>query len=492
MGINIAFRNLPDIKTSLKIVRVVFSCCIGCLCYSGKLHAQSVYPYSVQPYISYKQDTIALTHCYLADVINKTVLNDVTIIIAHGIIIKTGKAKKVKIPPGATIIDCTGKTVLPGYVMLHEHMFYPAASISPYYVHFKQLPVTFPRLYLACGVTTARTAGSVEPYSDLALKKDIDANKLIGPALYLTAPYIEGAGGFAPQMHEITTPEEANKFVNFWADEGFTSFKAYMNLNRSVLMTAINAAHARGLKITGHLCAVTYREAAEMGIDQLEHGFFAATDFIPGKEEDACIDEANPFKHINPRDNKVKDLIKVLVKHKVILTSTLAVFEGLCKTDTVPTQQVLDAMAPDTRDMYLKYYSHEKTAAMDSAMTKEFIMEKEFADAGGLLTAGTDPTGNGNVLAGYGSLRAIELLTKEGFTPIEAIRIATYNGAVALKAQATIGSIEAGKHADLVVIDGNLADNIKNIEKVQWVFKNGVGFNSQKILQQLKGQVGRF
>jgi imidazolonepropionase-like amidohydrolase len=475
-----------------KIFSISFITCVSCLGFTFKLNAQSTYPYSAQAYISYKQDTIALTHCYLADVIHKAVLSDETIVIAHGTIIKTGKTKSVKIPPGATIIDCTGKSVLPGFVLLHEHMFYPAASVSPYYVHYKQLPVSFPRLYLACGVTTARTAGSIEPYSDLSLKKEIDAHKIIGPNLYITAPYMEGAGGFAPQMHEITTTDEATRFVNFWADEGFTSFKAYMNLNRSVLKAAIDAAHARGLKITGHLCAVTYREAAEMGIDQLEHGFFAATDFIPGKQEDAPVFEFNPFKHISPRDKEAKDLIDVLVKHKVILTSTLAVFDGLCKTDSIPTQQVLDAMSPDTRDMYLKYYSHEKSAEMDSAMVKEFILEKEFADAGGLLCAGTDPTGNGDVLAGYGSLRAIELLIKEGFTPIEAIRIATYNGAVALQAQQNIGSIEVGKHADLVVIDGNIADNINNIEKTEWVFKDGVGFDSQKILQQLKGQVGKY
>ncbi len=474
-----------------KIIITGFVAVIGYLGFAGKADAQSAYPYSAQAYISYKQDTIALTHCFLADVIHKTVLNDETIVIAKGIIIKTGKTKAVQIPHGATIIDCTGKTVLPGLVMLHEHMFYPAASITPYYVHYKQLPVSFPRLYLACGVTTARTAGSVEPYSDLSLKKEIDTHQVIGPSLYVTAPYMEGEGGFAPQMHEITTTDEAERFVNFWADEGFTSFKAYMNLNRSVLKAAIDAAHTRGLKITGHLCAVTYREAAELGIDQLEHGFFAATDFIPGKQEDACVSELNPFKHIDPRGKEAKDLIDVLVKHKVILTSTLAVFEGICKQDTI-TQQVLDAMAPDTRDMYLKYYSRERSADMDSAMVKEFVMEKEFANAGGLLTAGTDPTGNGDVLAGYGSLRAIELLTKEGFTPIEAIRIATYNGAIALQAQQNIGSIEVGKHADLVVIDGNIADNINNIEKTEWVFKDGVGFNSQKILLGMKGQVGKY
>ncbi len=423
---------------------------------------------------------------------HKKVLPDQTIIIEHGIITATGSANNVTVAAGATIVDCTGKSVLPGYVLLHEHMYYPAVSISPYYIHLKQLPVTFPRLYLACGVTTLRTAGSVEPYSDLSLKTEIDSNKIIGPTMYVTAPYLDGPGGFFPQMREIKNADEAKRFVTFWADEGFTSFKAYMNLDRASLKAAIEAAHARGLKITGHLCAVTYHEAAEMGIDQLEHGFLAATDFIPGKKNDACALAVNPLASIDPSGKQAKDLINFLVLHKVILTSTLAVFEGLCTQDTIPKQEVFDAMAPDTRDMYVKYYSHEKSAGMNDAVAKDFVMEKEFADAGGLLTAGTDPTGNGNVLAGYGSLRAIELLTKEGFTPIEAIRIATYNGAVALSAQKNIGSIEVGKNADLVVIDGNVADDINSIEKVQWVFRHGIAFNSQKILKQLKGQVGKY
>ena len=462
------------------------------LAYSFNAFCQPAYSPSIQQYIDYKQDVIALTHCYLADVIHKKVLTDQTIIIEHGIITSTGNANSITIPAGATIVDCTGKSVLPGYVLLHEHMFYPAVSVSPYYIHLKQLPVTFPRLYFACGVTTIRTAGSVEPYSDLSLKRDIDSNKIIGPTMYVTAPYLEGTGGYFPQMREIKNAAEAKAFVNFWADEGFTSFKGYMNLDRASLKAAIDAAHARHLKITAHLCAVTYREAAEMGIDQLEHGFFAATDFIPGKKEDACALSADPLAGVDPNGKQAKDLIDILIKHKVILTSTLAVFEGVCMQDTIPHQEVLDMMAPDTRDMYLKYYSKEKSAGMDSSFAKDLKMEKAFSDAGGLLTAGTDPTGNGSVLAGYGSLRAIELLTKEGFTPIEAIRIATYNGAIALGVQQNIGSIEPGKTADLIVIDGNIADDINNIEKVKMVFRHGIGFDSQKLLIQLKGQVGKY
>lgn len=462
------------------------------LVYGFNAFCQPHYSPSIQQFINYKQDVIALTHCYLADVIHKKVLPDQTIIIEHGIITVTGNANNVRVPAGAVIVDCAGKSVLPGYVLLHEHMYYPAVSVSPYYIHLKQLPVTFPRLYLACGVTTIRTAGSVEPYSDLSLKTEIDSNKIIGPTMYVTAPYLDGPGGFFPQMREIKNAAEAKRFVNFWADEGFTSFKGYMNIDRASLQAAIDAAHARNLKITAHLCAVTYKEAAEMGIDQLEHGFLAATDFIPGKKEDACPLSDNPLFGVDPTGKKAKDLINILVKHKVIITSTLAVFEGLCTQDTTTPQKVLDMMAPDTRDMYLKYYSHEKSAGIDSSFAKDLTMEKEFSDAGGLLTAGTDPTGNGSVLAGYGSLRAIELLTKEGFTPIEAIRIATYNGAIALGNQKNIGSIESGKTADLVVIDGNIADDINNIEKVRLVFRHGIGFDSQKLLNQLKGQVGKY
>lgn len=131
--------------------------------------AQSYLP-SIHQFISYDADVIAFTHCFLADVIKLKVDSDQTVIIRHGIIENIGNSKILVIPPDAVVVDCTGKSLLPGFVLLHEHMFYPAASVSPEYVHYKQLPVTFPKLYLACGATTIRTAGSMEPYSDLALK----------------------------------------------------------------------------------------------------------------------------------------------------------------------------------------------------------------------------------------------------------------------------------------------------------------------------------
>jgi imidazolonepropionase-like amidohydrolase len=447
------------------------------------------YAQSVQRFIAYREPVLAFTHCHLADVEGLTVKDDQTVIVRNGIITAVGN---VPVPEDAKVIDCTGKSLLPGYVLMHEHMFYPNMSVNPQYVQYKQLPFTFPKLYLACGATTIRTAGSVEPYSDLALRRDIDAGKIVGPSIDVTAPYIEGKGSFAPQMHELSGPQEAKEFVNFWADQGCTSFKAYNMLDRPTLKAAIDAAHARGLKITAHLCSITYREAAEMGIDQLEHGFLASTDFIPGKREDQCVGAANPLATVDVQGAPIRDLIRLLVNHHVVLTSTLAVFEGMTMGDSATHSAVLAAMSPDTRDMFVKYYSHSRSSAFDQGMTKDMQLEKMFADAGGLLTVGTDPTGNGSVLAGYGSLRAIELLVTEGWTPIEAIRIATLNGAKALGLQDQIGSISVGKRADLVVVDGDVTQNIEAIQQVRWVFKAGVGFDSRKLFELVQGQVGKY
>lgn len=452
--------------------------------------SQTSFSPQVKNFIDYDTPFIAFTHCRLADVKNLKVLEDQTVIVRNGIITAVGDSKKLSAPAGSTVIDLTGKSLLPGFVLLHEHMFYAAYSADFSYLHVKELPYTFPKLYLACGATMIRTAGSVEPYSDLNLKRDIDQGKILGPEMDVTAPYLEGKGSIFPGMHELSGPAEAKAFVDFWASEGCTSFKGYMFIDKPTLKAAIDEAHAKGLKVTGHLCAVTYREAAEMGIDQLEHGFSVSTDFVPGKKENACPLFAAPIASAD--SPKVKDLIRFLVDKKTILTSTLAVIYNMTTLDTTIRPEVLEAMAPDTRDMFLNHYNKMRGSSGNKAMVEEMKMEKMFSDAGGLLTVGTDPTGSGATLAGYGSQQSIELLTQAGFSPIEAIRIATYNGAKALGLDKKIGSIEVGKTADLVVIDGDFSQRIENIRRIVWVFKQGVGFNSQKIFSSVKGEVGKY
>jgi imidazolonepropionase-like amidohydrolase len=451
---------------------------------------QTTFSPTVKKFIDYDSAVITLTHCRLADVKNLKVVEDQTVIVRNGIITAVADSKKLSPPPGSVVIDLTGKSLLPGFVLLHEHMFYAAYSADFTYLHVKQLPYTFPKLYLACGATTIRTAGSVEPYSDLNLKRDIDQGKILGPEMDVTAPYLEGKGSIFPGMHQLSGPAEAKAFVDFWASQGCTSFKGYMFIDKPTLKAAIDEAHAKGLKVTGHLCAVTYREAAEMGIDQLEHGFSVSTDFAPNKKENACPLFSPPIASADSPG--VKALIRFLIDKKVTVTSTLAVIYNMTTLDTSIRPEVLEAMAPDTRDMFLNIYNKMRSPGSNKAMLEEMRMERMFSDAGGLLTVGTDPTGSGATLAGYGSQQSIELLTKAGFSPLEAIRIATYNGAKALGLEDKIGSIEVGKTADLVVIDGDISQHIENIRKIIWVFKQGVGFNSQKIFSSVKGEVGKY
>jgi len=461
-----------------------------CLLMAAHAISQTTFSSAVKKYIDYDTSSITFTHCRLADVKHLKVLEDQTVIVRNGIITAIDDSKKLSAPAGSTVIDLTGRSLLPGFVLLHEHMYYAAYSADFSYLHVKELPFTFPRLYLACGATMIRTAGSVEPYSDLNLKRDIDQGRILGPEIDVTAPYLEGKGSIFPGMHELSGPAEAKAFVDFWASQGCTSFKGYMFLDKATLKAAIDEAHAKGLKVTGHLCAVTYREAAEAGIDQLEHGFFASTDLVPDKKEGACPLGAAPIASAD--SPKVKDLIRLLVDKKVTVTSTLAVIYNMTTLDTTMRPEVLEAMAPDTRNMFLNVYNKMRSPSGNSAMLEEMKMEKMFSDAGGLLTVGTDPTGDGATLAGYGSQQSIELLTNAGFSPIEAIRIATYNGAKALGLDDRIGSIEVGKAADLVVIDGNIARDIRSIRNIIWVFKKGVGFNSQKIFSSVKGEVGKY
>jgi imidazolonepropionase-like amidohydrolase len=249
----------------------------------------------VKKFIDYDSSLIAFTHCKLADVKHGKVLDNQTVIVRNGIITAVDDSKKLPAPQGSVVIDLTGKSLLPGFVLLHEHMYYANYSADFSYLDVKELPYTFPKLYLACGATTIRTAGSVEPYADLNLKRDIDQGKFLGPAMDVTAPYLEGKGSIFPGMHQLSGPAEAKAFVDFWASQGCTSFKGYMFIDKPTLKAAIDEAHVKGLKVTGHLCAVTYREAADMGIDQLEHGFSVSTDFAPNKKENACPLGAPPI-----------------------------------------------------------------------------------------------------------------------------------------------------------------------------------------------------
>src|SRR5229473_2978979 len=455
-------------------------------------------PADRQQFIRSEAPVIALAHVRLIDGTGAPPLEDQTIVITEGKIQSIAPSTTAMVPSNAQTLDLKGYTVLPGLVGMHDHMFFPMGGNPPMY---SNMGSSFPRLYLANGVTTIRTTGSVVPFTDLEIKKLIDAGRMIGPKMHITAPYLEGRGSFTPVMHELTGPEDARRMVNFWADEGATSFKAYMNITRAELRAAVEEAHKRGLKVTGHLCSIGFREAAELGIDNLEHGLMADSEFVPDKQPDKCPGAAvsASLRQLDINSDAVKETIHTLVAKKVALTSTLPVFEagapltqsGIGAASAVLNPRVLNVMNTDAR---VRYLTARSRVAADSPtpvlIRKSMDFERAFVAAGGLLMAGLDPTGNGGIVAGFGDLREVELLVEAGFTPLEAIKIATLNGARFLGEDSRIGSITAGKQADLMIVKGNPAAKISDIEAVEIVFKDGVGYDSEKLIQSVQGLVG--
>jgi imidazolonepropionase-like amidohydrolase len=443
---------------------------------------------AVKPYVKVAAPVVALTNVRVIDGTGAPAREQQTLLIKDGTIADVGGAANVSVPAGATVLDLAGKTVIPGIVMVHEHLYYPTGPQV-----YGQLGQSFIRLYLAGGVTTMRTGGNVNGFMDLKLKQLIDEGRAAGPAIDATAPYLNGPNPFL-QMYELKDADEARRHVDYWAGMGATSFKAYMNITRAQLGAAIEAAHKRGMKVTGHLCSVTYAEAADLGIDNLEHGFLASTDFVSDKQPDTCPGQGRGQQSIAALDENsdaFKALVKKLVDRKVALTSTLTVFETF--TPGRPLPPGLDVLVPQLRKQFED--NHARTASRTDSnyvklLPKAMVLEHAFAKAGGLLIAGTDPTGGGGVVPGYSNHRQIELLVEAGFTPVEAIAIATRNGAQYLGRADRIGTIAAGKQADLVVIGGDPSRTIADVRNVDTVFKAGVGYDPAKLVESVKGRVG--
>ncbi len=472
-----------------KLLKLVLAVICGVLTvHAGSAQQRPQLSNAVRAYVSVDAPLMALTHVRVIDGTGAAPREDQTLIMRDGAIAAIGNFASTPVPGGATTIDLTGKSVIPGLVMVHEHLYYPNGPGV-----YGQLGESFSRLYLSGGVTTMRTGGNVNGFMDLNMMRLVDAGQKPGPAIDATAPYLNGPNTFI-QMRTLKGPEDARRQVQYWTDEGATSLKTYMQITRGELAAAINEAHRRGIKVTGHLCSVTYAEAAGLGIDNLEHGFFAATDFVPDKKPDQCPGQGAGQKTIAALDENgapFKTLVQTLITANVALTSTLTVFETF--TPGRPKPPGLEVLTPQLREQFEQNYartSQNKDSIYSTLFPKGMALERAFSRAGGLLIAGTDPTGGGGVIPGFANQRQVELFVDAGFTPLEAISISTLNGAKYLGRDKSVGSLAVGKQADLVVINGNPAATIGDIRKVETVFKQGVGYDPAKLIASVSGKAG--
>ncbi|WP_420127442.1 amidohydrolase family protein [Longimicrobium sp.] len=441
----------------------------------------------IRPFVTVDAPVVALTHVRVVDGTGGPAREDQTIVVSGSRIQAIGPSGATVIPAGARVMELRGHTVIPGLVSLHEHTYLGGLRES--------VPMNASAyLYLAFGVTTAMTAGSQLAEQEVELKRAVDAGEMPGPRLHIAGPYIVAGARRTGAFRGVDSPEEARRFVDEWAGKGATWFKV-MSGPRDVLRWTIDAAHARGLRVTGHLCAVTFGEAAELGVDALQHGFITDSEHVPGRQPDVCprgnqraqadVDVASPA---------VQASIRRIAARGTPVVSTLGVYESFIPGRARLDPRVMEMLAPAARAEVEANHAALATSGFvvpERLLTKMMRWERDFVAAGGLLAAGSDPWGTG-FLPGFGNLRNYELLVEAGFAPEQAIGILTLNGARVLGEEARIGSIAPGKAADLVVIRGDPVATPSQVYEVTLVFRDGVGYDSARLREFAKGKVGVF
>ena len=441
---------------------------------------------NVRQYVAVDAPTVALRNVKLVDGTGTPARDAQTIVIGNGKIVAVGPTASVRVPAGALVLDLAGHTVMPGIIGLHNHMYYNSRP---------QLQ-SYPLLFLGTGITTIRTTGSYDSYQELNLKRNIDAGRIPGPTIFVTGPYLQGPGPGPSAMHPLSGPEDARRMVRYWADEGVTWFKAYTQISRAELGAAIEEAHKHGIKVTAHLCSVGFREAVGLGIDNLEHGLLTNTEYWKDKRPDQCpqVGDSAVYYNLDLESPEVQQTFRDMVKNNVALTSTLAVYEMSTPSRVPFDQRVLDALYPDSREVVARWYENAKTRgdrdrAGIEVFKKHLAYERAFVEAGGLLAAGSDPCCTTSI-AGFADQRNFELLVEAGFRPEEAVKVMTANGAKVLGILDRVGTIERGKDADLIVLRGDITRQPGDIRNTVTVFRHGVGYDSKKLIDAIKGRIG--
>ena len=452
------------------------------------LHGQQAsLPSGLAPFVTVNAPRVALTHVQLVDGTGAPSRADQTVILNRDRIEAVGPSASVPVPRDVLTLDLTGHTLLPGLVGLHEHTYFGGVQ------RFTEMRVSAPLLYLAFGVTSAMTAGSRSPEVELDLKRRVDRGAIPGPRFHVSGPYLDAGAGGPVNRVAVTTPEEVRAVIAQWAERGATWFKFLGGVSREVLGAAIEDAHRRGLRVTGHLCSVTFTEAAALGIDALQHGLITNSDYVPGKQPDQCPEgNMRVQADLDLSSPAVQASIRAIVDHKASVVSTLGVYETFVPQRARLIPRAMEMLAPETRKEVEANHASlvQRGFVVPTRLLKKMMeWERMFVAAGGLLGAGADPWGTG-YLPGFGDARNYEMLVEAGFEPEQAIRIMTLNGARILGEEARVGSVAPGKLADLVVVRGDPVGVPADIYNVVTVFKGGVGYDSRRLQNAAKGKVG--
>ena len=400
------------------------------------------------------------------------------LVIDRGRILELGPAADVRVPEGADVRDLSGRTVLPGLVMLHEHLVYGGGRDR---LQFHAQAFSAPRLFLAFGVTTIRMAGTPgDPYVEFNLKHWIDTGRVVGPEMFVAGPILTVENprlvyvSLGPKA--LRDAEDARRTVRYWVAEGATAIKVHEPIEAWAVRAVVDEAHAQGVPVMGHLGPVRCLEAIQLGIDFIEHGFDMCEDDLRGPDGSPVTDPEAPL---------ARTLIQALLDRKVTVTETPISRAPL-------SDKELEVLALTAREYYLRTLKMPVPDGQKppDAPQRQPGLAVAFARAGGRVVVGSDPGGVPRI-PGFANHNSVRLLCEElGFSELEAIQIATLNGARALGIDNRTGSIAKGKEADLIVVRGDPSRAIGDISNIETVVSNGQIYDPSVLLAEVKGQFG--
>jgi imidazolonepropionase-like amidohydrolase len=409
-----------------------------------------------------------------------------TVLVRGDRIAAVGPAAAIAVPDGATVVDAAGMTLLPGMFDTHGHCFT---------VDGKEQYEAFPLLFLAAGVTTVFSPGEKDPAGAYALRDRLAKGEQVGARLLTAGPYFEKGQGELDWLVGYRDQEDALQWL---ATHGarMDGLKLQMQITDGECKAILDAAHARGIKVTGHLGSVTATRAIELGIDRLEHGLFAMSEFAPYaiKGIDQWAAKFGKLGELDLDSAPVRALIDAIVCKRVALSATTVAFAAW--------EPGFEPLAPDWdsylspairriekgRALRIQQMSGERGAQFQAGVNKQLQFLKRVHDRGGIVVTGTD-TGDKRLIPGFGVHREMALLVRAGFTPLAAIRAATGHAAQALGVDRDLGTIEAGKLADLVLVQGDPTADIAAIGATHRVWKAGRPFEPAKLREQARGKI---
>ena len=411
-----------------------------------------------------RAEKIALVGGTLIDGTGRDPVPDSVVVIEKGRIVEAGPKSRVKIPSGAQKVDARGKTILPGLWDMHAH--------------FEQ--VEWGPIYLAAGATTVRDCGNEFEFIT-AVRDAVASGHGLGPRLLL-AGIVDGTGPSALGVARVDTPEQAKMWTDKYHDAGFQQMKIYSSVKLEEVKDVAEEAHRLGMTVTGHVpIGLNAYQTIEAGQDQINHIPYIVDIMVPTLPADASrLDHANAAANLDLNSPAAQQAIAFLVQHGTVVDPTLALFEFFSASTAKPAASIEPGVlkvAPE-----LQAILADVGPPSPQAEIREKVFAKELAVVGALhkagvpIVAGTDQT-----VPGHSLHREIELYVQAGFTPMEAIQAATIVPARVMGLDKEIGTVESGKRADVIILDGNPLESIRNIRKVEFVITNGIMYHCAEL-----------